>query len=67
MVGQVVSLFTCALLLLCFVAFSVASFRHFDPATDRLHPVGDLVRKGPDSVGVVRLLRQLEAGRIFEP
>lgn len=34
---------------------------HFDPATDRLHPVGDLVRKGPDSVGVLRLLRQLEA------
>ena len=50
MVGQVVSLFTCALLLLCFVAFSVASFRHFDPATDS---TGNLVIRGLTLCGTV--------------
>lgn len=33
----------------------------FDPKRDVLHPVGDLVRKGPDSRGVLRLLRALDA------
>ncbi|MDA0375657.1 MAG: metallophosphoesterase [Planctomycetota bacterium] len=34
----------------------------FDPARgDVLHPVGDLVAKGPDSLGVLRLLRDLDA------
>lgn len=33
----------------------------YDPATDALHPVGDLVNRGPDSLGALRLLRQLGA------
>jgi len=33
----------------------------FDPATDALHPVGDLVNRGPDSLGALRLLKQLGA------
>ncbi len=33
----------------------------FDPAGDTLHPVGDLVNRGPDSVGCVRLCRDLGA------
>ena len=33
----------------------------FDPATDELHPVGDFVNRGPDSAGVLRLLRSLDA------
>ena len=50
----------------------------FDPAGDTLMPVGDMVNKGPDSIGVLKLLerhdaqpvlgnhdlRWLEAGRI---
>lgn len=33
----------------------------FDPATDALHPVGDLVNRGPDSLGTLRLARRLGA------
>ena len=33
----------------------------FDPAADELYPVGDLVNRGPDSVGCVRLANQLGA------
>jgi hypothetical protein len=33
----------------------------FDAARDRLHPTGDLVAKGPDSLGVLRLCRELGA------
>ncbi len=33
----------------------------FDPASDELQPVGDLVNRGPDSVGTLRLLIQLGA------
>lgn len=37
----------------------------YDPASQRLHPVGDLVNRGPDSLGVLRLLRQLDAGGVL--
>ncbi len=37
----------------------------FDPARDELHPVGDLVNRGPDSLGVLRLLRRLDAGGVL--
>lgn len=37
----------------------------FDPAADELHPVGDLVNRGPDSAGVLRLLRALGAGGVL--
>jgi len=33
----------------------------FDPAKDALHPVGDLVNRGPDSLGCLRLCRELGA------
>ncbi|MEZ5966235.1 MAG: metallophosphoesterase [Planctomycetota bacterium] len=33
----------------------------FDPAVDTLFPVGDLVNKGPDSEGTLRLLRDVDA------
>lgn len=33
----------------------------FDPAADELHPVGDFVNRGPDSAGVLRLCRDLNA------
>lgn len=33
----------------------------YDPAGDALHPVGDLVNRGPDSVGCLRLCRALGA------
>src|SRR5687767_11086334 len=37
----------------------------FDPATDVLHPTGDLVNRGPDSLGVLRLLKKLDAGGVL--
>jgi bis(5'-nucleosyl)-tetraphosphatase (symmetrical) len=37
----------------------------FDPSTDRLEPVGDLVNRGPDSLGTLRLLRSLDAGGVL--
>ena len=37
----------------------------FDPATDVLHPTGDLVNRGPDSLGVLRLLKKLNAGGVL--
>lgn len=37
----------------------------FDPARDELHPVGDLVNRGPDSCGVLRLLERLRAGGVL--
>ena len=37
----------------------------FDPASDELHPVGDFVNRGPDSIGVLKLLRQLGAGGVL--
>ena len=33
----------------------------FDPAADQLYPVGDLVNRGPDSLGALRLLKALGA------
>lgn len=37
----------------------------FDPAADELHPVGDMVNRGPDSAGVLRLLRSVGAGGVL--
>ena len=37
----------------------------YDPSADRLEPVGDLVNRGPDSLGVLRLLRTLGAGGVL--
>lgn len=37
----------------------------YDAASDALHPVGDLVNRGPDSAGVLRLLRGLGAGGVL--
>lgn len=37
----------------------------FDPAGDELHPVGDFVNRGPDSAGVLRLMRSLNAGGVL--
>jgi bis(5'-nucleosyl)-tetraphosphatase (symmetrical) len=37
----------------------------YDPAADRLEPVGDFVNRGPDSLGVLRLLRTLGAGGVL--
>ena len=37
----------------------------FDPARDELHPVGDFVNRGPDSAGVLRLCRAVNAGGVL--
>lgn len=37
----------------------------FDPTADELHPVGDLVNRGPDSLGTLRLLQSLDAGGVL--
>ena len=37
----------------------------FDPASDRLEPVGDYVNRGPDSLGALRLLRSVGAGGVL--
>lgn len=37
----------------------------YDPASDRLLPAGDLVNRGPDSLGTLRLLRSLEAEAVL--
>jgi bis(5'-nucleosyl)-tetraphosphatase (symmetrical) len=37
----------------------------FDPASDELHPVGDFVNRGPDSLGVLRLMREAGAGGVL--
>ena len=37
----------------------------FDPASDELHPVGDFINRGPDSLGVLRLCRDLNAGGVL--
>jgi bis(5'-nucleosyl)-tetraphosphatase (symmetrical) len=37
----------------------------YDPARDELQPVGDLVNRGPDSVGCLRLMRSLGAGGVL--
>jgi len=38
----------------------------FDPGSDELHPVGDLVNRGPDSAGVLRLHFLRGNGRVRE-
>lgn len=38
---------------------------NYDPARDELHPVGDFVNRGPDSLGVLRLMRSLDAGGVL--
>ncbi len=37
----------------------------FDSAVDGLFPVGDLVNRGPDSLGVLRLLHELDASPVL--
>jgi bis(5'-nucleosyl)-tetraphosphatase (symmetrical) len=37
----------------------------FDEKRDQLHPVGDLVNRGPDSAGCLRLLRDLDAQAVL--
>jgi bis(5'-nucleosyl)-tetraphosphatase (symmetrical) len=37
----------------------------FDPATDEIHGVGDFVNRGPDSAGVLRLMREVSAGGVL--
>ncbi len=37
----------------------------FDAQRDELHPVGDFVNRGPDSLGVLRRLRELGAGGVL--
>jgi bis(5'-nucleosyl)-tetraphosphatase (symmetrical) len=37
----------------------------FDPSHDDLEPVGDFVNRGPDSAGVLRLMRSVNAGGVL--
>lgn len=37
----------------------------FDPAADALFPVGDLVNRGPDSLGALRLMKRLGAESVL--
>lgn len=37
----------------------------YDPSADALHPVGDLVNRGPDSVGALRVARDAGAAPIL--
>ena len=37
----------------------------FDPSRDALEPVGDFVNRGPDSAGVLRLMRSVKAGGVL--
>jgi bis(5'-nucleosyl)-tetraphosphatase (symmetrical) len=37
----------------------------FDPSTDDLEPVGDFVNRGPDSAGVLRFMRSVDAGGVL--
>lgn len=37
----------------------------FDPSRDALEPVGDLVNRGPDSLGVLRLMKSIGAGGVL--
>jgi len=37
----------------------------FDPSADELQPVGDFVNRGPDSAGVLRLMREHGAGGVL--
>ena len=37
----------------------------FDSANDEVHPVGDLVNRGPDSAGCLRVLRSIDAGGVL--
>ncbi|MBL8860052.1 MAG: metallophosphoesterase [Planctomycetes bacterium] len=37
----------------------------FDPASDEVHPVGDFVNRGPDSAGVLRVCRAIDAGGVL--
>jgi bis(5'-nucleosyl)-tetraphosphatase (symmetrical) len=38
---------------------------NFDSSQDALEPVGDLVNRGPDSLGTLRLLKSLNAGGVL--
>lgn len=43
----------------CFAAFQrLIELIHFDPAQDKLWLVGDLVNRGPDSLAILRYIRQ---------
>lgn len=37
----------------------------FDPAKDVVEPVGDVVNRGPDSLGTLRVLRSIDAGGVL--